>query len=250
MWKRIIGITIVIGVLVGCTSTTRVNPTEVYTESTRESSSIVTPTPIVNETKQPEPTDTQSEAPTSAAAVREPEPSATTVEIPKIKLTSPAFSSGGMIPAKYSRDGEDISIPLIWGEPPGGTQSFVIIMESDPLMDGDARWVHWVLNNVPAELRELPEGLEPDADGRLSDGSQHLENSWQELRYGGPKTQRFETKKYTIMIYALDKYVDPADTEMESKAESWFGSAKDRLLDVIAGHILAEGKLTGKYKPE
>jgi len=133
-------------------------------------------------------------------------------------------------------------------------------------MDGDARWGHWVLNNVPAELRELPEGLEPDADGRLSDGSQHLENSWQELRYGGPKTQRFETKKYTIMIYALDKYVDPADTEMESKAESWFGSAKDpemeskaeswfgsakdRLLDVIAGHILAEGKLTGKYKPE
>ena len=129
-------------------------------------------------------------------------------------------------------------------------QSFVITMEADPLMDGDARWGHWVLNNVPAELRELPEGLEPDADGRLSDGSQHLENSWQELRYGGPKTQRFETKKYTIMIYALDKYVDPADTEMESKAESWFGSAKDRLLDVIAGHILAEGKLTGKYKPE
>ena len=250
MWKSFICSAIVIAVSVECSSTNMVKPTDISTESTRESSSIDTPDTIATATKRTEPTATQFIAPTLTAAAPEPEPTATALEIPKIKLTSPAFSSGGMIPSKYSRDGNDISIPLIWGEPPEGTVSFIIIMESDPLMDGDIRWVHWVLYNIPAELRELPEGIVPDADGRLPDGSQHLENSWQELRYGGPKTQRFETKKYTIMIYALDSFVEPIDLEGESESDSWFGSAKDRLLEVIAGHILAEGKLTGKYKPE
>jgi len=249
MWKHITAITITLIAFVGCTSTVEVKPVEVSMEIASETVSTATVTVSPTATELPMPTDTAVLQPSATATTTEPIPPPTE-EITKIKLTSPAFTSGGMIPVKYSRDGDDISIPVIWGDPPGGTQSFAIIMESDPLMDGDVRWVHWVLYNIPAELRELPEGIEPNAEGRMADGSQHVENSWQELRYGGPKTQRFETQKYTIMIYALDRIIDPVEFEGERESENWFGSAKDRLLEVMDGHILAEGKLTGKYKPE
>ena len=242
MRKKIAAITITLIALVGCTSAGVVTPAEVSMVHTSENV-IATSTPIISTaTDQPQATETAVLVPTATVATIVPSPSPTT-EIPKIKLTSPAFNSGGMIPSKYSRDGDDISIPLVWSDPPSGTQSFALVMESDPLMDGDVRWVHWALYNIPAELRELPEGIAPDPEGRMTDGSQHVENSWQELRYGGPKTQRFETQKYTIMIYALDRILDPDELKGDSETENWFGSAKDRLLEVMDGHILAEGKL-------
>jgi Raf kinase inhibitor-like YbhB/YbcL family protein len=215
-----------------------------------ESEPIPTYTLTLSPTKmdQPQVSATQIKPSTAIPTTLMPKRSPT-VELARIKLTSPAFSSGSMIPSRYSRDGEDMSPPLIWGEPPDGTQSFAIVMESDPLMDGDVRWVHWVLYNIPAKLRELPEGMTPDAEGRMPDGSQHVENSWQELRYGGPKTQRFETQKYTLKIYALDRIIDPVELEGELESENWFGSAKDGLLAVIDEHILAVGVLMGKYKP-
>ena len=40
-----------------------------------------------------------------------------------ITLTSPAFGEGEKIPAKYTCDGEDISPPLAWDEPPEGSSS-------------------------------------------------------------------------------------------------------------------------------
>ena len=45
-----------------------------------------------------------------------------------MKVTSPAFKEGDMIPAKYTADGRDISPPLKIEELPAGTQSIVIII--------------------------------------------------------------------------------------------------------------------------
>jgi hypothetical protein len=195
-----------------------------------------TPTLVPSLTLTEFPTDTPSPSPPPLA---------------KIKLTSPAFSSGGMIPVKYSRDGEDISPPLSWSDPPDGTQSFVILVISDPMPDGGGNWVQWALYNIPANIRSLPEAVVPDEGGRLPDGSQHLENSWQELKYGGPNTQHFETRRFFFYIYALDEAIDPDIIEEISKdtaSLSWIGSTKDILLEAMEGHILAKGRLTCKYK--
>jgi hypothetical protein len=64
-----------------------------------------------------------------------PSPTATPVPstatpLPPIELTSTAFGSGEMIPEKYTCDGEDISPPLAWGDPPPGTQSFALIVDN------------------------------------------------------------------------------------------------------------------------
>ena len=39
-----------------------------------------------------------------------------------IKLTSPAFEDGGMIPGKYTCEGDDVSPQLNWEDIPDGTQ--------------------------------------------------------------------------------------------------------------------------------
>src|SRR5260370_40926365 len=72
-------------------------------------------------------------------------------------LQSPSFSSGGAVPKKFSSEGSDASPALQWGDPPANTQSFVLIAD-DP--DAPARtWTHWVAYDLPARLRQLPEGV-------------------------------------------------------------------------------------------
>ena len=47
----------------------------------------------------------------------------------KITLTSSAFEDGGLIPKKYTCDGENISPPLKWDSIPTITKSIAIICE-------------------------------------------------------------------------------------------------------------------------
>lgn len=72
-----------------------------------------------------------------------------------MRLTSPAFSDGAMIPKKYSEDGQNLSPPLDIHELPTGAQALAIIME-DPDAPREDPWVHWVLYNAPG-LHHLPE---------------------------------------------------------------------------------------------
>jgi hypothetical protein len=147
------------------------------------------------------------------------------------ELTSTAFAPEKPIPRKYSCDGEDISPPLQWSDPPQGTQSLVLIADDPDAPMGT--WVHWVLYNLPANTRTLPEAVPPDAN--LSDGSRHGRNSWKRLGYGGPCPPR-GTHRYFFKLYALD-------TMLELEA----GATKDQLLQAMKGHILAQTEVMGTY---
>ena len=196
------------------------------------------------ETPTPEPTATPTEPPTATPVSATPTPQ-------RIKLTSPAFGSVGMIPERHARDGENISPPLEWGDPPPGTQSFALLVESDPMPDGGGNWVQWILYNIPAEARALPEAVVPDADGRLPDGSQHYENSWGQRKYGGPNPPHVSTFGYYFRLYALDTMLDleaVKEAAIEEEALPWIGAGKYVLMRATEGHILAEGLLVGKYK--
>ena len=224
------------------------------------------PTPTatpVPPTSTPEPTATP--VPPTSTPVPTPTPEPTATPVPptptptptptpeRLSLASPAFGSGGMIPKRYARDGEDISPPLEWSDPPAGTQSFALLLISDPMSDGGGNWVQWILYNIPAEARALPEGVTPDADGGLPDGSQHFENSWGELEYGGPNPPHVATFRYYFTLYALDTTLDLEAVEKAAREEGtlpWIGASKVVLLRAVEGHILAQGELVGKYKEE
>jgi Raf kinase inhibitor-like YbhB/YbcL family protein len=155
-----------------------------------------------------------------------------------------------MIPEKYGRYGEDISPPLEWSDPPEGTQSFALILDTDLRPGGgESMWIHWVVYNIPAETRGLAEGVRPDGAGRLPDGSQHLENSWEELGYGGPNPPHVSTLRYTFRVYALDRVLDPSRLRASGGGtDPWVGASKERLWEAMEGHVLAEAELVGKYK--
>jgi Raf kinase inhibitor-like YbhB/YbcL family protein len=143
------------------------------------------------------------------------------------ELTSPAFAPGQPIPAKYTCDGQDISPPLQWHDAPQGTQSFALIMDDPDAPAGD--WVHWLLFNLPADLRELPE------NAALPQGSQEGKNSWGRFEYGGPCPPR-GTHRYFFKLYALNTTLDRAT-----------GNSKAQLLKAMERQTLAQAELMGIY---
>jgi hypothetical protein len=149
-----------------------------------------------------------------------------------ITITSGAFKEGQMIPAKYTCDGEDVSPPLKWEPVPKGTKSFALISDDPDTPIGI--WIHWVMWNIPADANELAENIQPVKE--LPDGSRQGVNDSREYGYGGPCPPR-GVHRYYFKIYALDTMLDLPDE-----------TTKQKLLDAMKGHILAEGSLMGKYQ--
>lgn len=150
----------------------------------------------------------------------------------EIKLSSSAFENGGMIPTKYTCDGEDVSPPLSWSSVPEEAKTFALIADDPDAPMGT--FVHWVLYNLPAEVKELPENV--PSDKKLDNGALQGTNDFRNIGYGGPCPPG-GTHRYYFKIYALD-------TELDLKP----GITKSDLLKTMEGHILAQGQLMGKYQ--
>ncbi len=150
----------------------------------------------------------------------------------EIKITSSAFEDGGLIPTKYTCDGEDISPLLQWEAVPEGTKTIALICDDPDAPIGT--FVHWVLFNLPADTKELAEGIPKGTT--LPNGAQQGTSDFGRIGYGGPCPPS-GTHRYFFRIYALDTQLDLAP-----------GARKPDLLNAIQGHILAQGQLMGKYK--
>jgi Raf kinase inhibitor-like YbhB/YbcL family protein len=149
-----------------------------------------------------------------------------------IELTSPAFREGETIPKTYTADGEDVSPPLRWGDPPAGTQSFALIADDPDAPRGT--WVHWVLFDLPAGERDLAQGVPKDE--ALPNGAKQGTNDFHKLGYGGPSPPPGKPHRYFFKLYALD-------TQLALHS----GVTKAQVEAAMKGHVLAEGRLMGKY---
>lgn len=150
-----------------------------------------------------------------------------------LELTSDAFMNGQSIPAKYACTGKNISPTLAWNEPPAGTQSFALIMD-DPDAPGGT-WVHWVLFNIPANTRNLPEDL-PITGKNVDPNAIYVgKNSWGAIGYGGPCPPS-GTHRYFFKLYALDTTISLLP-----------GATKEQVLKEMDGHILAQSELMGTF---
>lgn len=143
-----------------------------------------------------------------------------------IQVTSTAFSEAGTIPKKHTCDGQDVSPQLSWSGVPEGTKSLALIMDDPDAPIGT--FVHWVLYDIPADVKELPEGVQ-------GVGVQGV-NDFRRSGYNGPCPPRGPAHRYYFKIYALD-------TTLGLKA----GARKADVEKAMQGHILAWGQLMGKY---
>jgi len=98
-----------------------------------------------------------------------------------MRLSSTAFDEGGMLPPRFTCDGDGASPPLEWKDVPDGTQTFALICEDPDAPSG--MFTHWPLFNLSAGSRELPEGIPKDAV--LSIGARQGTNSFGNVGYGG-----------------------------------------------------------------
>lgn len=148
-----------------------------------------------------------------------------------MKLESEAFTANGMIPFLHTCDGQDISPELRWDAPPSGTQSLALIVD-DPDAPGRT-FVHWVLYDIPPEIRQLPQAVSDTAT--LSGGGTQGKNDFDKLGYGGPCPPS-GVHRYFFKLYALDR-------ELELKS----GATKAQLEAAMDGHILDQAELIGRY---
>jgi len=150
----------------------------------------------------------------------------------QIKLSSTAFQDDGLIPSKYTCDGDNISPPLAWSNIPANTKSVALIVD-DP--DAPAKtWVHWVLYDLPTSTTNLPETVKPQPS--LPGGGKNGRNDFNKLGYGGPCPPA-GTHRYFFKIYALD-----SETGLQP------GATKEELLHAMDDHVIGQGKLVGTYQ--
>ncbi len=148
------------------------------------------------------------------------------------QIVSPAFSAGGTIPKKFTCDGHDDSPQSTWTDPPVKTQSFALIMDDPDAPVGT--WVHWVIFDLPANARELPESV-PKQE-QLPSGARQGRNDFGKIGYGGPCPPPGKPHRYFFKLYALD-------TKLGLKA----GARKSDVERAMQAHILAQAELMGRY---
>ena len=201
-----------------------------------------------------------------------------------MKLTSDSFAHGAPIPADFAFARPDPaermtlssnrSPALAWSDVPAGTKSFVLLCHDpdvpsrpDDVNKADRRvpaslpritFYHWVLMDIPAEVRSLPvgagsEGIAargkpgPDAGGGMRHGLNDytawfagdaaMDGSY--FGYDGPCPPFNDTilHHYWFTLYALDVARCPVEGVVDGRA----------VAAAIAPHVLAEARLMGTY---
>lgn len=138
----------------------------------------------------------------------------------------------GLIPARYTCSGSNISPDISWSGIPQGTRSFALICNDPDAPSGN--WIHWVLFNIPVSVNRLPENFQPggDVSGSIREGK----NDAGSLGYYGPCPPS-GIHRYYFRVYALDIVL---------KANEGLTAAE--LNKLMKGHILGKGELMGKYQ--
>jgi Raf kinase inhibitor-like YbhB/YbcL family protein len=151
----------------------------------------------------------------------------------KLELKTTAFRPGGPIPTQFTCSGANHSPALTWSSPPPRTQSFVLIVDDPDAPAGT--WVHWVVYNLPASARQLPEHV-PAGDALQGGGKQGV-NDFPTNGYGGPCPPPGKPHRYFFRLYALDTVLNLRTPVRRKEVDS-----------AMKGHILAQAELMGTFE--
>jgi Raf kinase inhibitor-like YbhB/YbcL family protein len=151
-----------------------------------------------------------------------------------MQLSSSAFSNGGTIPARFTCDGEDLSPPFQWSEPPTETRSFVFLCDDPDAPSGTFH--HWALYDIPATLTGLAQGFDRNCE---KEGLKRAINDFNRLGYGGPcPPHRHGPHHYQFRLLALSLdhlplRKSPSCRDVEREARKY---------------VLAEATIVGVYE--
>lgn len=143
-----------------------------------------------------------------------------------MQLSSTAFDKNGMIPAKYTCDGDNINPELTISGVPGETKSLALVLD-DPDAPGGV-FTHWIFWNIDPGTTKIPENS--TVAGAVS-GT----NSSGKTGYMGPCPPS-GTHHYQFRVYALDRMINLPQT-----------ATVDQLNNELKNHSIAQAELIGLY---
>jgi Raf kinase inhibitor-like YbhB/YbcL family protein len=147
-----------------------------------------------------------------------------------LKITSPAITEGGMIPAKYSCDADKVNPPLVFSGVPATAKSLALIIDDPDVpktMIPSGEFVHWIVWDIPPTSKGMPEA-DPTAatKGLNGTGKQGY------VAMCPPDREH----RYFFKLYALDQMLGSAKITNKADLEA-----------AMKGHIVAEAQLMGRY---
>ncbi len=144
-----------------------------------------------------------------------------------MKIISNAFENNGDIPAKYSKQGGNISPPLKFIDVSPNAKSLVLVCH-DPDAPIEGGFTHWLVWNIKPETSEILEGeLPPESIQGLND--------WRTHNWGGPQPPS-GTHRYIFYLYSIDINLDLTSDTMRLD-----------LLVAIDSHVIGTAMLTGVF---
>ncbi len=147
----------------------------------------------------------------------------------KLKITSPEFQEGDMIPRKFTVDGANINPEINIENIPSSAQSIVVIIDDPDAPSGT--WTHWVVFNIPVSGSSLK--IHENSAPR---GAILGINDFKQTKYGGPSPPRGK-HRYFFKAYALDSKLDLGE-----------GAFLETVRHEMQNHVLAFGELMGVYE--
>lgn len=154
----------------------------------------------------------------------------------QMKIESRAFEDGAAIPARFTCAGEDVSPTLAVDGVPDRARTLALIVDDPDAPRG--AFVHWLIWNIPAGRREIPEAVPPDgAASTLGSGTTQGLNGMRKVGYSGPCPPPGRGEHtYRFQLYALDSALDVAS-----------GASRERLEGAMKGHVLEQAILKGRF---
>ena len=158
-----------------------------------------------------------------------------TATMPKaLVLSSSEFLNDGLIPARYTCDGDQINPPLTIEDVSDDVKSLVLIVNDPDVpkqIKSDGNFDHWVLFNIPPTTAEIAAGTTAGTPGSNGAGKSEYAAPCP------PKEYEPSEHRYFFKLYGLD-------SELSLKA----GASRAEVENAMQGHVIAQAELVGTYK--
>lgn len=147
-----------------------------------------------------------------------------------MELSSAAFADGDTLPQRFTCDGANLSPPLEWTGVPDGARSLALFCDDPDAPDGTFR--HWAAYDISPDATVLDEGAAE------TDTLKQAVNDFGRSGYGSPCPPRgHPPHRYRFRLVALST----------AKLDVPPGASCREIARAVAGHLLDEATLTGRY---